>query len=84
MDNMEAFKKNKLILQRSLWKEKMTTGAKRYEQALIQRKEVNRRKRKQLLVNRDVNDDNAFICEQSNKRYRSRIGLFSHMRTHLI
>ena len=29
-------------LQHSLWKEKVTMGAKRYEQALIQRKEVNR------------------------------------------
>ena len=70
--------------QRSLWKEKVTKGAKRHEQALMQRKEATRQKRIQLLASCDVNDDNAFICERCNKRCRSRIGLFSHVRTHLI
>ena len=32
-------------LQRSLWREKMTTGTKKYEQALLQRKEMHRRER---------------------------------------
>ena len=72
------------VLQRSLWKEKLTKGAKRYEQALIQRKEATRQKRTQLLASCDVDDDNAFICEHCNKRCRSRIRLFSHMRTHLV
>ena len=71
-------------LRHSLWKEKATKGAKRYEQALIQRKEVTRQKRIQLLASCDVNDDNPFICEHCNKRCRSRIGLFSHVQTHLI
>ena len=71
-------------LQRSLRNENVTKGAKRYEQALIQRKETTRQKRIQLLASCDVNDDNALICEHCNKRCRSRIGLYSHMRTHLI
>ena len=71
-------------LQRSLWKENVTKGAKRYEQALIQRKEATRQKRIQLLASCDVNDDNAFICEHCNKCCHSRIGLFCHMWTHLI
>ena len=71
-------------LQRSVWKEKVNTGAKRFEQALIQRKEVTRQKRTQLLASCDVNDDNAFICEHCNKGCLSRIELFSHMRTRLI
>ena len=71
-------------LQRSLWKENVTKGAKRYEQALIQRKEATRQKRMQLLASCDANDDNACICEHCNKRCRSRIGLCSRMRTHLI
>ena len=71
-------------LQRSLWKEKATKEAKRHEQALMQRKEATRQKRMQLLASYDVNDDNAFICERCNKCCRSRIGLFNHVRTHLI
>ena len=39
-------------LPRSLWKEKETKGAKRYEQAPMQRKEVTRRKRIQLLASK--------------------------------
>ena len=62
----------------------MTKGAKRYEQALIQRKEVTRQRRIQLLASCDENDDNALVCEHCNKCCRSRIGLFSHMWTHLI
>ena len=71
-------------LQHSLSKEKVTKEAKRYEQAPMQRKEATRQKRIQLLASCDVNDDNAFIFEHCNKRCRSRIGLFSHVRTHLI
>ena len=67
-------------LQRSLWKENVTKGAKRYEEALIQRKEVTRQKRIQLLASCDENDDSAFICEHCNKRCHSRIRLFSPMR----
>ena len=62
----------------------MTKGAKRYEQALMHRKEATRQKRAQLLASCDADDDNAFICEHCNKRCRSRIGLFSHARAHLI
>ena len=72
-------------MQCSIWKEKVTMGVRRYEHALIQRKEENRTRRKQPLTNMDVNDD-AFICEHCNKRCRigdwRRIGLFSHVWTH--
>ena len=78
VDTWEEF-----ALQHSLWKEKVTMGAMRYEKALIQRKEVTRQKRIQLLASCDVYDDNAFICEHCNKCCLSRIGLFSHMQTHL-
>ena len=67
--------------QRSFWRENVTMGARRYEQALIKRKEASRRRRKQPLTNLDANND-AFICEHCNKRCRSRIGPFSHIRTH--
>ena len=69
-------------IQRSLWKEKMTTGAKRYEQAPFTKKGGEQAK-KQLQMSLDANDDDACICEQYNKCCRSRIGLYSHMRTHL-
>ena len=72
------------IQQHSLWKEMVTMGEKRYEQAFIHSKEVNRQKRKQLLVSRDENDGDAFNCEQCSNHCPSRIGLFSHMQTHLI
>ena len=67
-------------LQRSLWREKVTTGTKKYEQALLQRKEVHRQKRKQLQTS--WNADDAYICEHCNKRCHSRIGLYSHIRIH--
>ena len=54
--------------QRSLWRENVSMGARRYEQALIQRKE-SRKRRKQALTNLDANND-AFICEHCNKRCR--------------
>ena len=68
-------------MQRLSWRENVIMGARRYEQALIQRKEGSRKRRKQPLTNLDANDD-AFICEHCNKSCRSRIGLFSHIRTH--
>ena len=67
--------------QRSSWKENFTMGASRYEHPLMQRKEESRKRRKRPLTNLDTNDD-AFICENCTKSCRSRIGLFSHMRTH--
>ena len=69
-------------LQRSLWREKVTAGTKKYEQALLQRKEMHRQKRKQLQTSWNADDDDAYICEHCNKRCRSRIGLYSHIRTH--
>ena len=76
VDNWEV-----CAMQRSSWRENVTMGARRYEQALIQRKEESRKRRKQPLTNLDANDD-AFTCEHCNKRCRSRIGLFSHIRIH--
>ena len=70
-------------LQRLLWRGKVTTGTKRNEEALLQRKEVHKQKRKQLQTSRNAgDDDDAYICVHCNKRYRSRIGLYSHIRTH--
>ena len=68
-------------LQRSLWREKVTTGTKKYEQALLQRQEMQRQKRKQSQTSQDADDD-VYICEHCNKRCRSRIGVYSHMQTH--
>ena len=68
-------------MQRSSWREKVIMGARRFQQALTQRKEGSRKRRKKPLTNLDTNND-AFICEHRNKRCRSRIGLFSHIRTH--
>ena len=48
-------------IKRSFWKEKVTMGANKYEQALIQRKKENRTRRKHPLTNLDGNYD-AFIC----------------------
>ena len=65
-------------LQHSLWREKVTTGTRKYQQVLLQRKEMHRQERKQSQMSRDADDDNAYIC----KHCRSRISLYSHMRTH--
>ena len=79
--NMKSF--DMCATQRSSWREKVTMGARRYEQAFIQRMEQSRKRGKQPLINLDANGD-AFICEHCNKRCRSRIGLFSHIRIHII
>ena len=44
-------------MQRSSWRENVTMGARRCEQALIQRKEESRKRRKQPLINFDAKDD---------------------------
>ena len=56
--NLESWEE--YAIQRSFWKEKVTMRAKRYEQALIQKKEENRTRRKQLLPNLNANND-AFL-----------------------
>ena len=76
VDNWEVW-----ATQCSLWRENATMGARKYEQALIQRKEESIKRRKQQLTNLDTSID-AFICEHHNKRCRSRIGLIRHTRTH--
>ena len=60
-------------LQRSLWREKVTTGTKKYEQALLQRKEMHRQRRNQLQMIRNAADHDAYICQHCNKCYRSRL-----------
>ena len=79
--NVESLKQS--AIQRSLRKEDVTKGGQRYEQALVPRSEVNGHKRKQLRSSQDANDDDGFICEQCNKRCRSRIGLCNHLQNHL-
>ena len=68
--NVESWKE--CAIQHSLWKEKVTKGAQGYEQALVQRKELNRQKRKHPRLALDPSDD-VFICEQCNKHCRCSI-----------
>ena len=80
--DMNIETREECALQHSLWREKVTTETKKYDQALLQRKEMHRQKRKQVQTSRNADDDDAYICEHCNKRCSSRIGVYSHMWTH--